>query len=470
MGIRIAAARTVARAIVTAALLAALTAVVAATLRLGGVRADDNHGRPLLWYAAAWALFGAAAWTVRKVPVRAATVLVLVGGAAIAVAALVAPPRTSDDMYRYAWDGRVQAAGISPYAYPPAAPELAALRDGWLFPQGTVCDDWQSHQVGDSLCTLINRPTVHTIYPPVAEGWFLAVHEVSPAGARHKPAQIGGALLATGTTLALLAVLRRRGGDPRGAALWAWCPAVPFDAVNNAHIDTLGVLLTVLALGTGRPGARRGVWLGGAIAVKLLPVLALPGALSGRPGPGRTARVVLGAALAVGLAYLPYVLASGAGVLGYLPGYLHEEGYASGDVRRFALLRLLLPGRTAGPAVVLLIAATALYVWRRGDCARPWRGALLVTGTALLLTSPAYPWYALLVVALVALDGRWEWLAIPAAGAALYVGGVQQSVSYGAAGLVVLGGTLIRRTWSRKGGGPRLYVHKRESPREDLPV
>jgi hypothetical protein len=75
------------------------------------------------------------------------------------------------------------------------------------------------------------------------------------------------------------------------------------------------------------------------------------------------------------------------------------------------------------------------------------------------------------VVALVALDGRCQWLAIPAAGAAaLYVGGVQQSVSYGAAGLVVLGGTLIRRTWSRKGGGPRLYVHKRESPREDLPV
>jgi hypothetical protein len=134
VGIRIAAARTVARAIVTAALLAALTAVVAATLRLGGVRADDNHGRPLLWYAAAWALFGAAAWTVRKVPVGAATVLVLVGGAAIAVAALVAPPRTSDDTYRYAWDGRMQAAGISPYAYPPAAPELAALRDGWLFP------------------------------------------------------------------------------------------------------------------------------------------------------------------------------------------------------------------------------------------------------------------------------------------------------------------------------------------------
>jgi hypothetical protein len=166
----------------------------------------------------------------------------------------------------------------------------------------------------------------------------------------------------------------------------------------------------------------------------------------------------------------PSVLQSGTGVLGYLPGYLREEGYETGTVRRFALLRLVLPDSVAGPVALAAILATAVYVLRRGDPLRPWGGALVVTGVALLLTSPSYYWYALLVVALVALDGRWEWLAIPAAGAALYVGGVQQSVSYGAAGLVVLGGTLIRRTGSRTGGGPRLYVHKRESPREDLPV
>src|SRR5262245_13598592 len=34
------------------------------------------------------------------------------------------PPRLSDDMYRYVWDGRVQAAGISPYTYPPSALSL----------------------------------------------------------------------------------------------------------------------------------------------------------------------------------------------------------------------------------------------------------------------------------------------------------------------------------------------------------
>ncbi|MEV6408965.1 glycosyltransferase family 87 protein [Streptomyces bobili] len=445
------------RVAVTAALLAALAVTVVDTLRAGDNVSDP--GRLLAGYAVAWALFAAAAWTVRKVPARAATGLVLAGSAAVALAALATPPRTSNDMFRYAWDGRVQAAGISPYAHPPAAPELARLRDDWLFPTEDACEDWGVTRTDSGLCVRINRPTVPTIYPPVAEGWYFAVHAISPPDSRHKPLQVGGAVLAFGTTVALLAVLRRR-GDPRRAparaALWAWCPAVPFEAVNNAHIDTLGVLLTVLALGTATAGARRGALLGAAVAVKLLPVLMLPGALSGQRSPKRIARLLAAVLAAVALSYLPYVAASGAGVLGYLPGYLHEEGYEPGHVRRFALLRLLLPDAAAGVAVVVLLALTALYVWLRGDPARPWRGALLLTGTTLLLVSPSYPWYSLLVVALVALDGRWEWLTVTLAGTVLYLAGrllpgfSLQTWAYGAAALTVLLGACLRSDRTRQ--------------------
>ncbi|MFK0292891.1 glycosyltransferase family 87 protein [Streptomyces sp. NPDC090442] len=471
----------------TALLLAALTATIVNTLHAGdNVR---NPGRLLAGYAVAWTLFAAAAWTVRKVTARAATVLVLLGAAAIALAGLAAPPRTSNDMYRYAWDGRVQAAGISPYAYPPAAPELAPLRDNWLFPTPTTtttsptsttppsCSGWGLTHTDTGLCARINRPTVPTIYPPVAEGWYLAVHELSPTGSRHKPLQIGGAVLAFATTLALLAVLRRR-GDPRTAAsraaLWAWCPAVAFEAVNNAHIDTLGVLLTVLALGTATAGVRRGALLGAAIAVKILPVLALPGALSGQRGPARVLRVTASAVAAVALAYLPYVLASGAGVLGYLPGYLHEEGYDPSDVRRFALLRLLLPDTAAGATAAVLLGIVALYVWWRGDPERPWRGALLLTGTTLLLFSPNYPWYSLLVIALVALDGRWEWLTLTLAGTALYLAGrllpgfPLQACAYGVAALAVIVGAYLRFSPTRR-AARRPGAGKTIAPMVNLP-
>lgn len=118
--------RTRIRVGVTATLLAVLTATVVDTLRAGDNQGES--GRLLAGYAVAWTLFAAAAWTVRKVPARTATGLVPAGSAAIALAALATSPRTSTDMFRYAWDGRVQAAGISPYAHPPAAPELAHLR------------------------------------------------------------------------------------------------------------------------------------------------------------------------------------------------------------------------------------------------------------------------------------------------------------------------------------------------------
>jgi hypothetical protein len=434
-------------------LLAALTAEVAATVAVGGSTGDP--GRLPYWYAAGWVLFAAAVFAVRKVPRRAATWLIVIGGVVLAAAGLAQAPRTSTDMFRYAWDGRVQAAGISPYAYAPDDPHLYRLRDPWLFPPpygaADGCLRWQFTPASGGVCTRLNRPAVHTIYPPVAEGWFLAVHTLSPPGTRYKPLQIGGALLAVATTGALLVALRRRGLDPRRAALWAWCPVVPVAAVNDAHVDTLGVLLSVLALGVATRPVHRGALLGAAIATKLLPGLVMPGALA-RSGPRDWLRVVSAALAVIVLAYLPYVVQSGTGVLGYLPGYLHEEGYEPGVIRRFALLRLVLPDSAAGPAAVAGILLTVLYVLRRGDPHRPWSGALLVTGTTLLLTSPAYYWYALLVVALVALDGRWEWLAVPLAGLAFYTGDqmgyyglAMQAVPYGAAALAVVAGAVVRR-------------------------
>ena len=103
--------------------------------------------------------------------------------------------------------------------------------------------------------------------------------------------------------------------------------------------------------------------------------------------------------------YLPHLLAVGGGVIGFLPGYLAEEGYSSGG--RFVLLTLVAPGRWA------TIAAVA--VLRRTDPDRPWRGAVVMTGAALAVTTPWISWYSLLLVVLIAMDGRAEWLTLAAA-------------------------------------------------------
>jgi hypothetical protein len=95
-------------------------------------------------------------------------------------------------------------------------------------------------------------------------------------------------------------------------------------------------------------------------------------------------------------------------VIGFLPGYLHQEGYADGT--RFLLLGTVFPGKWAFLAAFAVLAAAALAVLRRGDPDQPWRGALVLTGVALAVATPPFPWYAMLLVMLVALDGRVEWL------------------------------------------------------------
>jgi hypothetical protein len=183
---------------------------------------------------------------------------------------------------------------------------------------------------------------------------------------------------------------------------------VGLEAGNNAHVDVLAAVLSVAALLVlARPGRDRrafsgGLLLGLAIAAKLTPVLLMSAVLRRRP-----AIVAAGAAVATGTVYLPHLIAVGSGVIGFLPRYLAQDGYTSGS--RFLLLDLVVPHSWATLAAVAVLAVTAVAVLARSDPSQPWRGAVVMTGTALAVTTPFLTWYAL---ALVALDGRpngWPW-------------------------------------------------------------
>jgi len=421
------------------------------------VRAPNPlHRTGLRLYLAAWLVFFVAAWLIRGVPLRAAAAMILIGGAGLGLAAASAPARTSDDQFRYVWDGTVQAAGIDPYSYVPAAPQLAGLRNNFLWPghRTTWCVGTSTNPDGPGLltpgCTLINRPTVHTIYPPVAQAYFYAVHELAPDG-RYQQIQLAAVATATATTAVLLVGLRRLGRDPRQAALWAWCPLVAYETGNGAHVDVLGALLSISALivlagsaerAFGAPDAGRarrraqlagGVLLGLAVAAKFTPVCALPGAVR-----RRSLTVGAGLTAAVAAVYLPHVIAVGPKVIGFIPGYIRDQGYASGG--GYLLLGNVLPGKAADVAALAVVAATGIAVHARARQRTPWRGAVVMTGVALLVTTPPYPWYAMLLCAFVALDGRVEWLAVAMAGLV----GRHLGEGYALAAAVVVVATVLR--------------------------
>lgn len=444
--------------------LAALGGLVLLVVRPG---VNPAHVRPLPLIALAWLAFLTAAFLLRKVPVRLAVALILLGGIGIQIAAVSAPARQSDDLYRYVWDGRVQAAGIDPYAYVPASMQLDTLRDPFLWGAGAdhcLSGGFVYARASADLvpgCTLINRPSVPTIYPPAAEAYFLAVHYEPAGDASTTPLQATTAFVAVLTTVLLLFGLGRMGRDVRMAALWAWCPTVALEAGNSAHVDVVAVGITagaLLVLASARSRSSTvlgGVLLGLAIATKVTPVLTVPAVLR-----RRWVSVVVASAGAFVAVYVPHLLAVGAKVIGFLPGYLQQEGYVSGT--RFGIIGLVLTGKLAVVMAVLILAAAAFAVLQFSDPDRPWQGAVFMTAAALAVTTPRYQWYALLLVMLVALDGKPEWLSFaagayyaaePALGRYTLPGRLHDAVAYGVPIVVVGAGWLVREVIRRRGGG-----------------
>jgi len=366
-----------------------------------------NHDRLLaeimLWWFA-WAL---ALCCLRRTGTRAALVLVVLGTVALRLVAITPVAPLSDDLYRYAWDGQVQASGTSPYRYPPTAPELAELRTDWLFPDAADC---AAQIERDPDCVRINREGVRTIYPPAAQLWFLTGHVLGASELR----DLGWELLALAADLATVLLLWRllvaRGRDPRWVAVYAWSPVAVLEAVQNGHVDGLATFFVVVAVAlAGRRPAWSGAALGVATMVKLYPALLLPVLLARRPL--RVGSAFLGVCA---FSYLPHLLVLGSDVFGFLPDYAAEEEYGSGD--RYLLLRPLGLVGSSGTFVAAAIGAAVLALVLRRLPRRPAEdNALLLLGAALLVATPVQPWYGLPLAALATLAVRPAWLAVPAA-------------------------------------------------------
>lgn len=419
-----------------------LAVALSARIAAGGALLSTRWRLPaeLTAWAVVWVV---GTLSVFRLSRRLAVPLILLVGLALRLAALAGPPTTTDDFYRYAWDGRVQAAGINPYEHTPGAAPLAHLREPWLWPEERPCPLAYRPQG----CTRINRSWVPTIYPPVAEAWFGGIYHLTGLEARWKPWQVAG-LLTDVSVVALLAVaLRRRGRDPRWCALYALCPAPVLENVNNGHVDGLAILLSlaafvlasapdrstpriwarivphnrddpfrdVRALSPNRRELVAGALIGLAVLVKLYPALlivALVAASSDRRG--RALLRIGGAAAVVAvLGYLPHGLQVGTKVVGFLPGYLREEQY-DGAGRYLVAGALGFPAALAGAASVLAVGAALAWVWARRPPAPT--GAAVLLGTLLLAASPVQPWYAVALLALAALAAEPRWAVVVAAG------------------------------------------------------
>lgn len=140
---------------------------------------------------------------------------------------LFLPPTASDDIYRYIWDGKVQAHGINPYKYPPSSPELDSLHSEML-PQK------------------VNFPNMKSIYPPFAQYVFLGSYLVwgdNPAGFKFILL-----LFETATILLIYYSLKRLKSPGIFSAFYALCPLPIMQFSIDGHVDAIGICMMMLGI------------------------------------------------------------------------------------------------------------------------------------------------------------------------------------------------------------------------------
>ena len=330
--------------------------------------------------------------------------------AALRATLLLGTPGLSDDLRRYVWDGRVAAAGFSPYALAPADPALDGVARGGRRPP---------------------HADVRTVYPPAAQAVFrfavagatlLGAADVADRGASLVLRAVF-ALADAGVVLLILAM----GGAGAGwaAALYAFHPLAATESAKQGHLDSLGVLLLLASLvylsrgdGLSRGSRlRAGIAFALSVLTKYVPLAAsLPLARKGRAA-------FIAAAAATGVAIegaawrQPVAPFGGLGVfarrwefnsLAYstLERLFAATGLPDAAKRGWIALKAALghpgwmqaafpyfyAGFLARAALALLLAAALLAILRIRDV----ETAVFASLAALLLASPTlHPWYLL---------------------------------------------------------------------------
>ena len=191
-------------------------------------------------------------------------------------------PNLSDDIYRFVWDGRLWAAGISPFAYLPSD-----------FFNGNFVGEPPAN-LNPQLYASLNSPDYYSIYPPVCQ-WILWLSAVVSPHSVSGAAYVIKAVVFTfecGTLLLLCVLLKRLQLPLKYALIYALNPLVIVELVGNIHFEAVMIFFLLLAVWCWQnyeQAARFGdnipisgwltataVCFGLAICSKLLPLIFLP--------------------------------------------------------------------------------------------------------------------------------------------------------------------------------------------------
>lgn len=312
---------------------------------------------------------------------RSASRLILL--AAVFLRILLWPAPVSDDVNRYAWEGRLTASGENPYSAPADDARWESRRDA----------EWQS----------MNHRSQPTAYPPGIQWINAATASLSPSLKSFKALALLGDLA---VLLLLMRLIRQNAAPLRWAGFWAFNPIVLISFAAEAHFDSLMVATLLAAILTATSGRKSAwLWLGLAIQIKLVCLILIPLFLT---------RKLRNSSWLI----LPILILPSLPFLTALPQWLEGVRNFAGSGAFNAPLHTLLASIGFTTPLVKVACTAAFLFSAAAICIARWRGLPLIDSClwmlgALLACSPiVHFWYLAWLLPLVALRPSFCWITL----------------------------------------------------------
>ena len=311
-------------------------------------------------------------------PSRRLMLLIWVAGIAFRLTVVGMDPTLSDDLNRYRWQGKLQAAGGDPYQATPQDPRWESLRDATY--------------------ARVNRKDLPSVYGPVLEHLYAGYYRLAAWLETDELRQVRlfklpFALMELGVALALVRLLEVMGLPRQWLLIYLWSPLMVVEFWSQGHNDPLAILFLLPAL----TAALRNrwswafAWLALATLTKFWPAILWPFFLLGRERDRwifrwKPALISIPIAVAVSWPYLDGIWSAQELLRGFLGGWRNNDSLygllytiAGEDFERGTAL-----------AGGLLVAGLAALWWQRMPLVESalWSVVLL-----LLLSANCFPWY-----------------------------------------------------------------------------
>lgn len=132
---------------------------------------------------------------------------------------------TSDDVYRYVWEGKVIANGFNPYKNAPNA-------------------ECYNHLHTKDYPQKVSFPNMPAIYPPYSQLIFTASYKL--AGESFWGLKLFYLISEIGTMLLLLKLIHLKNKNPLNIIYYAWLPLPVLEFFGNVHLDPIGITFIVM--------------------------------------------------------------------------------------------------------------------------------------------------------------------------------------------------------------------------------